>query len=126
MVNQMDKALFGAGIDIVEIDRIAKAIDRHGERFLRRIFTQSEIEYCSNKARPAENFAARFAAKEAVFKAAGGEENLWFTQIEILRAERGRPVVRLINTQKLSGEEFVVSISHSHNYASAVALRIPR
>ena len=120
----MNSAPLGAGIDIVEIDRIANAMKRHGDRFLRRIFTKREIDYCLGKARPAENFAARFAAKEAVFKAAGGEENLWFTQIEILRAERGRPFVRLLNTQNLKGEEFIVSISHSHNYASAVAIRV--
>lgn len=122
----MTGAPLGAGIDIIEIDRIANAMKRFGDRFLRRIFTKREIDYCLAKVKPAQHFAARFAAKEAVYKAAGGEENLWFTQIEILKAERGRPAVRLIGVKSLKGEEFIVSISHSHNYASAVALRTSR
>ncbi|HSE48224.1 MAG TPA: holo-ACP synthase, partial [Terriglobales bacterium] len=63
--------IVGTGIDITEVDRVARAIARYGERFLRRVFTEAEIRYCESKKNKAERYAARFAAKEAALKAIG-------------------------------------------------------
>jgi holo-[acyl-carrier protein] synthase len=63
--------ILGTGIDIIEIDRVARSIERFGDRFLHRIFTSGEIAYCSRKKNAAESYAARFAAKEAGAKALG-------------------------------------------------------
>jgi holo-[acyl-carrier protein] synthase len=71
--------IVGTGIDIAEVPRIREAIERHGERFLKRIFTEGEIQYCESKANRVERYAARFAAKEAGMKAIGTGWNLDFT-----------------------------------------------
>jgi holo-[acyl-carrier-protein] synthase len=63
--------IVGSGIDIAEVPRIAEAIERHGQRFLHRVFTEGEIAYCDSKANRIERYAARFAAKEAGMKAIG-------------------------------------------------------
>ncbi len=63
--------LIGTGVDLIEVERIARSIERYGERFLRRVYTDHEIAYCSRKRSGAESFAARFAAKEAGAKALG-------------------------------------------------------
>ncbi|NVM21942.1 MAG: holo-ACP synthase [Desulfobacterales bacterium] len=89
--------IYGVGIDMVEVSRIENALERWGDRFLRRVFTQPEIEYCYNKARPAARFALRFAAKEAFSKALGlGFRNgLWPRQIEVVQEPNGRPRLSL-------------------------------
>lgn len=120
----MDINDFSTGIDIIEIDRIAKAIDRYGDRFLNKVFTRTEVKYCRSKPRSAQHFAARFAAKEAVFKAIGGTENLWFNQIEILNHPSGQPQVRFIDSEHFKGEDFRISISHSKDFAAAVAITV--
>ncbi|OFW22057.1 MAG: holo-[acyl-carrier-protein] synthase, partial [Acidobacteria bacterium RIFCSPLOWO2_02_FULL_59_13] len=63
--------IVGIGVDLIEVSRLRLAIERHGERFLRRVFTPAEIAYCQSKKNPYERFAARFAAKEAAMKALG-------------------------------------------------------
>ena len=109
----------GLGTDIIELDRIRKAIDRHGQSFLDRIFTPKEQKYCNTFNDPIPHLAARFAAKEAVVKALGtGLRNgLSWTDIEIVSDNLGKPaaIVR--------GEEIMLSISHGRDYATAVAIR---
>ena len=89
--------IFGIGIDVVEVARIASAIQRHGEPFLARVFTAGERAYCESRKVPALHFAARFAAKEAVVKALGtgiGEHAAWL-DLEITRDPVGAPQVVL-------------------------------
>src|ERR1700727_1670112 len=89
--------LVGTGIDIIEIDRIQTSIDRFGERFLGRIFTAGEIEYCMRKKKAAESFAARFAAKEAGAKALGTgiSRGVSWKEFEVRREASGRPTLHL-------------------------------
>jgi holo-[acyl-carrier protein] synthase len=84
--------IVGTGIDIAEVPRIAESIERFGDRFIRRIFTEGEIRYCESKANRAERYAARFAAKEAAMKALGTGWNhgVRWRDIEVYR-EPGRP-----------------------------------
>lgn len=79
--------IIGVGLDATEIDRIAQAIERYGERFIRRVFTDAEIAYCQRKRDGAPSFAARFAAKEAAMKALGTgfSGGVFWQGIEVIR-----------------------------------------
>jgi holo-[acyl-carrier protein] synthase len=116
--------ILGIGTDIIEIDRIRKTFQRYGDRFLARIFTRSESDYCLTKADPAPNLAARFAAKEAVYKAVNGVIGLrgipW-RDIEVVRAPSGAPSVRLYGMDT-NGLKIHLSMSHSRDYVSVVAI----
>ena len=109
------------GTDIIEIERIKNSIDKFGDRFLNTVFTSKEIEYCeSKKTQKYQHYAARFAAKEAVFKALSNNINApdeW-KSIEILSEESGRPKVNLkIEVKNL--ENIDISLSHCKQYAIA-------
>ena len=108
----------GLGTDIIEIERIRAAVDRNGQAFLDRVFTKKEQEYCQKQADPMPRYAARFAAKEAVVKALGTglRGGLAWTDIEIVVDGAGKP------TALFEGQEIMISMSHSHNYATAVAI----
>lgn len=107
------------GTDLVEMERMGKAIERWGERFLFRVFTPGERSYCQGKSRPHLHFAARFAAKEAVLKALGG--GVGYLEIEVLNDSRGAPVIRL--PQRLRSQfRVAISLSHTRSYALAFAL----
>ena len=121
------------GVDIIEVDRIEKAVEDLGDGFLNRVYTKTELEYCekSNKMRY-QHLAARFAAKEAVFKALSCEinrENLTWQVIEVINNEDGRPK---INIEKLKEcglenlEDIDVSMSHIKEYAIANAVAVFR
>ena len=114
------------GIDVIEVERVKSAIEKHGERFLRRIFTEREIEYCSGRKKPHQSFAGRFAAKEAVMKAIGTglSSGIRWKDIEILNDERGRPYVILHGRAKeMAGNlKIDISISHSDTCAAAVCI----
>ncbi|MFO8101471.1 MAG: holo-ACP synthase [Dehalococcoidia bacterium] len=115
------------GIDIIEISRISKAADLWGERFLNRIYTDTEIEYCRGRA---PELAARFAGKEAVMKSFGsGHIGVSPRDIEILTDERGSPFVRLSGSaERRAGEagvsELTITLSHSRNYAIASVIGV--
>ena len=118
--------IFGIGVDIVEICRIAELRQRHGERFYNILFLPGEAEYCLARAKPDECFAARFAAKEAVMKAlgTGWAEGVAFTGIEVCRLEGGKPEIRLHGSTALKARELGIgtihlSLSHSDNAAIA-------
>ena len=87
--------IVGTGIDIAEVPRVAEAIERYGQRFLQRIFTEGEIRYCESKANRVERYAARFAAKEAGMKALGTGWNhgVRWRDIEVTRQAGGRPTL---------------------------------
>src|ERR1700691_3526248 len=88
--------IVGSGIDLVEIGRIQQSMDRYGQRFLDRIFTGAEQEYCLRKRKSAESFAARFAAKEAGAKALGTgiSHGVSWLEIEVVREPSGKPTIR--------------------------------
>ncbi|MCL0049285.1 holo-ACP synthase [Dehalococcoidia bacterium] len=110
------------GIDIVEISRIGAAIDSWGDRFLKRIYTEGEIEYCRGRL---PQLAARFAGKEAVMKALGtGNRRVSWRDIEILPDRGGAPLVYLNGRARSRGDELgidelAISLSHSREYAIA-------
>lgn len=114
------------GTDIIEIDRIKENIEKLGEKFLNRIYTQKEIEYCeSKKVQKYQHYAARFAAKEATFKAISDNvENKYeisWQDIEITNKEKGRPELNLLCLDKITAtiESVDISISHCKDYAVA-------
>lgn len=114
---------YGIGNDIVEIERIEKAIGKPG--FKTRVFTEKELELIKSKGDKAETYAGRFSAKEAVSKAFGtGVRDFNLVDIEILQNELGKPVVVLKNSLKEKYENFQIelSISHCKTYATAVAI----
>ena len=113
------------GIDIIEIDRIAESIKK--PEFLKKIFTEKEIELCTRKNK-AEFFAGRFAAKEAIFKALSqraGLEKINWLDIEILAAENGRPILNFLHGGiKRFENKMDVSISHNKSNSIAVAVLV--
>jgi holo-[acyl-carrier protein] synthase len=118
--------IVGTGIDIAEVPRIAQAIKRHGERFLRRVFTEGEIGYCESKANRIERYAARFAAKEAAMKALGTGWNhgVRWRDIEVRRAPGGRPTIVFHGeaaqfAAKLRANHVALSLSHTTEQAIA-------
>jgi len=117
---------YSIGIDIIEVSRIKQAIERWGDSFLHRIYTPWEITYCNKKKFPAESFAARFAAKEAVLKAVGTGYNngIKWTSVEVVNDELGQPAVRLgERIQKVIGDKSIkISMSHSGDIAVANAI----
>lgn len=119
--------VLGLGIDIIEIARVKKSIDRFGDKFLDKIFTEGEISYCNAKFNKYQHYAARFAAKEAVYKAlaSGWKEGLRWKDIEILNDTSGMPSVNPSGKLKsfLSTDaQLRISISHSDNYVTSVAI----
>src|SRR5579863_3562468 len=87
--------IVGTGIDIAEVPRIRHSIERFGDRFLKRIFTEGEIRYCDSKANRVERYAARFAAKEAAMKAlgTGWSHGVTWRDVEVSRMPGGRPTI---------------------------------
>lgn len=114
------------GCDIIEIERIEKAIGRHGQKFLDRIFTKKEQNYCLKHRYPARHFAGRFAAKEAISKAVGTGivDTLTWLDIEIINDANGKPVVEFSKEagRDYKSQDIALSISHCHDYAMAMAI----
>ncbi len=117
----------GIGIDIIEIQRIAKAV-KQNDRFIERVFTSLEIDYFKSCNYGANTIAGNFSAKEAVMKALGtGLRNFKWVDIEILRDSMGKPYVVLKKNAKTLAEQrnitsMLVSISHCKDYAVAQAI----
>ena len=121
--------IYGIGTDIVRISRIDTAFKRWGNRFLRRVFTEAEIEYCNKKTHPASHLALRFAAKEAFVKAIGlGFRNgISFRQIEVVHTHNGSPALKLHNKSKDFSkqhgiERSFLSLSDDGDYAIAMVV----
>ena len=125
--------IFGIGIDVVEVERIAHAIERHGEPFLAKLFTAGERGYCDGQKRPSLHYAARFAAKEAVSKALGtgiGSDAGWL-DLEIVRDPSGAPRLVLQGcaadfAERNGISEVRISLTHARDYAAANAIAIGR
>jgi holo-[acyl-carrier protein] synthase len=111
--------IIGTGIDIIETYRIQEAVERWGDQFVNHVFTEAEIKYSRQHKFPAQHFAARFAAKEAVFKAVGDPLLSW-KHIEILNDPTGRPVCTIKKGN--FPHRIIISISHTKNYAVANAI----
>lgn len=116
----------GLGCDIIEIDRMRTSIDRHGQHFLNRLFSQTEQDYCYKFQDPAPHFTGKFAAKEAVAKALGTGfgANLSWHDLEIINDEKGKPVVFFNETaqQRFENPSILLTVSHCNTYAVAVAI----
>lgn len=114
--------MLASGVDIIEISRVRRVLERYGQRFLDRVFTPREIAYCAGRA---ANLAARFAAKEATMKALGtGVRGVGWKDIEVVRQESGAPTVELHGrgkgrAQRLGVVHIALSLSHSREYAVA-------
>ena len=125
--------ILGHGIDIVETARVKRLVDEHGQRFLDRVFTPAEQEYCSRSAkRYYEHLAGRFAAKEAVLKVlgTGWRGGIAWTDIEVVKDPSGQPKISLTGecariARELGIARWHVSLSHieTHATASAIGLR---
>ncbi len=120
--------VFGIGTDIVECDRIAEMIEKHDTLFIDRVYTPTEIEYCSVRKAAVQHYAGRWAAKEAVLKAlgTGWAKGVSWTDIEIRNEMGGQPRVRLGGGAREVCEqkgitEILVTISHCEAYATAYA-----
>jgi holo-[acyl-carrier protein] synthase len=117
--------IIGLGLDATEIDRVAELIDRYGDRFIRRIFTDEEIAYCKRKHDSAPSFAARFAAKEAAMKALGTGQahGVFWTGIEVVR-RHGPPRLQfnggaLARFQAMGATGSLLTLTHSRDLAIA-------
>jgi holo-[acyl-carrier protein] synthase len=111
----------GVGIDLLEIDRLERALRRH-PRLAERLFTEAERDYAEARARPARHLAARFAAKEAVLKALGEPGGFGLADVEVLAGEP--PTVRLTGRAAAvaAGRGVKISLTHSREHAAAVAI----
>jgi holo-[acyl-carrier protein] synthase len=119
--------LIGTGVDLIEVERIANSIERYGDRFLRRVYTDGEIAYCSRKRGSAESFAARFAAKEAAAKALGTgiSRGVTWNEFQVGRPPGGRPVLELRGRAGQLAKELgvrTISLSLTHTRTLAMAM----
>ena len=125
--------LLGIGIDVVEVSRIENSIAEFGQKFLDRIFTSQEQDYCQKQKRGAIHYAARFAAKEAISKAFGtgiGKDVGWL-DLEVLRKASGEPEIHLHGRAKdFAAQKKVadikISLTHAEHYAAANAVILVR
>jgi len=124
-------SIHGIGIDVVEVERFAAAILRHGEPFLARLFTPDERSYCAPTHVPAIHYAARFAAKEAAAKALGtgiGSQATWL-DLEVTRDAAGAPKLKLHGLAAAFAKghgisEILISLTHTPAYAAANAIAL--
>jgi holo-[acyl-carrier protein] synthase len=123
------RVIVGLGLDVVRVERVEGLLRRHGERALRRLFTEDEVRRCRGSRHPGESFAARFAAKEAAFKALGtgwGRGGAW-TDVEVVSAAGGAPSLRLSGAAASAARarraaRFHLSLSHGDGTAVAVVV----
>lgn len=120
--------LVAIGTDIIEVDRVRGVLERQGERFIQRVFTEEERAYCASKAYPYKHYAARFAAKEAVSKcfSTGIGAELGWKAVSVYHGERMQPLVRLdaqgqALLQHVGATHVHLSLSHTETVAMAVA-----
>ncbi len=117
--------IIGTGVDITEVTRLRQAVEKWGQDFLNRIFTQEELENAKTRGSLYQHLAGRFAAKEAVMKALGtGNKDIAWHEIEILSDDEGQPIVHLHNkachkADSFGLQGFAISLSHTRKYAVA-------
>lgn len=118
--------ILGLGVDLCEIARMERALDRH-PTMRDRVFTPEEIAYCDSKARPAESYAGRFAAREAVIKALGGYRGRGWRDISVTRSPSGAPTILLDGNAKRRADALGVSdvlVSFTHEKTNAIAFAV--
>jgi holo-[acyl-carrier protein] synthase len=117
------------GVDLIEVSRVRQAIERHGDRFLQRVFHPDEIAYCQRKKHPWPNWSVRFAAKEALFKAVrpGTLRHLIWREIYVARHASGQPGLAFTGAtaQRLEGWRFSLALSHLRDLAIAQVIALP-
>jgi holo-[acyl-carrier protein] synthase len=118
--------IVGLGVDIAEVERVKAAIERHGEVFLRRVYTAGEREYCERFKNKFERYAGRFAAKEAAMKAlgTGWARGVRWVDVEVVRQKGGRPTMALAGeagkvAERLGVKNIALSITHTETQALA-------
>lgn len=123
--------IIGLGTDVIETLRIGQMIEKHGEYFLRRVYTDREIEYCSARKASMQHYAGRWAVKEAVLKAlgTGWAKGIQWVDMEVLNEGGGRPVLSLNGQAKaiatqLEIDDVQISLSHCRTHATAVAIAV--
>jgi holo-[acyl-carrier protein] synthase len=124
-------SIVGIGTDIVECLRVGRMIERHGELFLTRVYTEREIRYCQARKHAIEHFAGRWAAKEAILKClgTGWRRGLCWTDVEIRNDMAGKPSVQLGGAAREQARQLhigsvLISISHCRAYATASAIAV--
>ncbi len=122
-------AVLGVGTDIIEVLRIAQMIERHGELFIGRVYTEHEIEYCASRKAATQHYAGRWAAKEAVLKALGTGlvRGVSWRDLEVRNTPAGGPTIKLYGgarevLERSGIERIHLSISHCRSHATAYAL----
>lgn len=125
------QGVIGIGTDIIECDRIAQMMEKHGESFIQRVFTADEIEYCSRHRTADQHYAGRWAAKEAVLKVlgTGWAKGIQWTDVEVVRDVSGAPSIRLRNraleiARERGIRDVLISISHCKAFATAFAVGV--
>jgi len=121
--------IVGLGTDIIEVVRIGEIIERHGELFLQRVYTEQEIRYCQRRKAAIQHYAGRWAAKEAVMKVLGTgfSKGVGFRDIEVCSRKSGAPYVEIHGgaaerAKKIGIGHFLITISHCRMYATATAV----
>lgn len=121
-----NQRIIAVGTDIVECHRIARMMENHGDVFLRRVFTDREIDYCSGKKMAYQHYAARWAVKEAVLKTlgTGWARGIFWTDVELINLAGGKPIIQMYNraaevAREAGIAEVLVSVSHTREYAVA-------
>ncbi|MCC6509705.1 MAG: holo-ACP synthase [Pirellulaceae bacterium] len=121
----------GIGTDIIECERIARMLEKHGEVFLTRVYTLAEIDYCTGRKAAVQHYAGRWGAKEAVLKAlgTGWAHGIQWTDVEVVNQQGGKPIIVLAGkaleiSAQLGIREIMISISHCQSYAVAYATAI--
>ncbi len=119
--------VFGIGVDIIEIERVQSSVEKYGDQFLNKVYTQTELDYSLSKANKYQHLAARFAAKEAVFKAltTGWNKEVGWQDIEIYNEPNGMPLVKLkgeLESFLSNGKSLKISMSHSRDYVVCIAI----
>jgi len=128
MLHDMPGNLISIGTDIIECVRIAQMIEKHGEVFLQRVFTQKEILYCSSRKAATQHYAGRWAAKEAVLKVlgTGWAKGIKWTDVEVVNEVSGAPVIKITGkaadiAKERGIRDVMITISHCRAYATAFA-----
>jgi holo-[acyl-carrier protein] synthase len=119
--------IYGIGIDIVKIERMREVIEKWGDKFLERVFTENEIVYCYKKRTPYLSLSVRFAAKEALIKAIGSEVPVSLTDIEVINTGTGKPILKINNNLQdfFTSKQIKtahLSLSHEHDYGVACVI----
>ena len=119
--------VLGIGIDIIEIERIKESVDKYGENFLKKIYTKTELDYSLAHKNKYQHLAARFAAKEAIYKALSNDTDQVYSwhDIEIFNEPNGLPKAKLFGQLKdylNQNKQLNISMSHSHHYVTCVAI----